>query len=197
MAQRRPLFRGRLSGQGRLLQNLPRPSGQGFRGAYPMPRSGQQQENLQNPLRAFIERGRTNPVMFNVARVLSPPMAAALTAYFKDLDPKPLRGAPIELPAVGRKIYQEGISDTDVPPCASCHGVDAKGQAAFSRLACQLRDYALKKLVNWGKECGQDPAKPDTSAIMESIAHGLTELQIAAVAVYLSYLEELPSLGLA
>src|SRR5215468_2108488 len=37
-------------------------SGQGFRGAYPMPRlAGQQPEYLENQLRAFIERRRTNP----------------------------------------------------------------------------------------------------------------------------------------
>jgi cytochrome c553 len=165
-------------------------SGQGFRGAYPMPRlAGQQPEYLENQLRAFIERRRTNPVMFNVAHVLSPTMVTALAAYFKDLDPKPLRGAPRELAATGKKIYQEGIAGTDVPPCASCHGPDAKGQGAFPRLAGQLHDYILKKLVNWSKERGQDPARPDTSAIMEPIAHGLTEPQIVAVAAYLSYLE--------
>jgi cytochrome c553 len=43
--------------------------------------------------------------------------------------------------------------------------------------------------MNWSKERGQDPANPDTSAIMEPIAQGLTEPQIAAVAAYLSYLE--------
>ncbi len=165
-------------------------SGQGFRGAYPMPRlAGQQPEYLENQLRAFIERRRTNPVMFNVAHVLSPSMVTALAAYFKDLDPKPLRGAPVELAAAGKKIYQEGISGTDVPPCASCHGPEAKGQGAFPRLAGQLHDYVLKKLMNWSKERGQDPGKPDTSAIMEPIAHSLTEPQIAAVAAYLSYLE--------
>jgi len=165
-------------------------SGQGFRGAYPMPRlAGQQPEYLENQLRAFVERRRTNPVMFNVAHVLSPSMLTALATYFKDLDPKPLRGAPIELAAAGKKIYQEGISGTDVPACASCHGQDAKGQGAFPRLAGQLHDYILKKLVNWSKERGQDPARPDTSAIMEPIAHGLTERQITAVAAYLSYLE--------
>ena len=57
------------------------------------------------------------------------------------------------------------------------------------RLAGQLHDYILRKLVNWSKERGQDPANPDTSAIMEPIAHGLTEPQIKAVAAYLSYLE--------
>jgi cytochrome c553 len=165
-------------------------SGQGFRGAYPMPRlAGQQPEYLENQLRAFIERRRTNPVMFNVAHVLSPSMVMALATYFKDLDPRPLGGAPVELAAAGKKIYQEGIAGTDVPACASCHGQDAKGQGAFPRLAGQLHDYILKKLVNWSKERGQDPANPDTSAIMEPIAHGLTQRQTAAVAAYLSYLE--------
>jgi cytochrome c553 len=165
-------------------------SGQGFRGAYPMPRlAGQQPEYLENQLRAFMERRRTNPVMFNVAHVLSPSMVTALAAYFKDLDPKPLRGAPVGLAATGKKIYQEGIAGTDIPACASCHGPEGKGQGAFPRLAGQLHDYVLNKLVNWSRERGQDSARPDTSAIMEPIAHGLTEPQIAAVASYLSYLE--------
>jgi cytochrome c553 len=165
-------------------------SGQGFRGAYPMPRlAGQQPEYLENQLRAFIEGRRTNPVMFNVAHVLSPSMVAALAAYFKDLDPKPLGGSPRELAVTGKRIYQEGIAGTDIPACASCHGEDAKGQGAFPRLAGQLNDYILNKLVNWSKERGQDPVRPDTSAMMEPIAHGLTRSQIAAVAAYLSYLE--------
>jgi cytochrome c553 len=36
---------------------------------------------------------------------------------------------------------------------------------------------------------GQDPKKPDISAIMQPIAHALTEKQIAAVAAYLNFLE--------
>src|ERR1700730_10400849 len=165
-------------------------SGQGFRGAFPMPRlAGQQTEYLENQLRAFIERRRTNPVMFNVAHVLSPSMVTTLAAHFKDLDPKPLGGAPKELVAAGKKIYEEGVPGVDVPSCSSCHGPEAKGNGAFPRLARQLHDHVFKKLVNWSKERGQDPAKPDSSTIMEPIAHNLTEPQIAAVAAYLSYLE--------
>jgi cytochrome c553 len=165
-------------------------SGQGFRGAFPMPRlAGQQTEYFENQLRAFIERRRTNPVMFNVAHVLSPSMVAALAEHFKDLNPKPLGGAPKELVAAGKKIYDDGIPEANVPPCSSCHGPEAKGNGTFPRLAGQLNDYIFGKLVNWSKERGQDPAKPDTSAIMEPIAHNLTEPQIAAVAAYLSYLE--------
>ena len=165
-------------------------SGQGFRGAFPMPRlAGQQPEYLVNQLQAFIERRRTNPVMFNVAHVLSPSMLTALAAHFKDLDPNPLGGAPKELVAAGKKIYEEGVPSAEVPPCATCHGPEAKGADQFPRLAGQLNDYVAKKLLNWSKERGQDPAKPDNSAIMQPIAHNLTEAQVKAVAAYLSYLE--------
>jgi cytochrome c553 len=165
-------------------------SGQGFRGAFPMPRlAGQQPEYLENQLLAFIERRRTNPVMFNVAHVLSPSMLTALSAHFKDLNPKPLGGAPKELVAAGKKIYEDGVPSAEVPPCATCHGPEAKGADAFPRLAGQLHDYVYRKLTNWEKERGQDKAKPDSSAIMQPIAHNLTEAQVKAVAAYLSYLE--------
>src|ERR1700676_1477149 len=93
-------------------------SGQGFRGSFPMPRlAGQQPEYLKNQLQAFIDRRRTNPVMFNVAHVLSPPMLEGLTTYFQNLDPKPLGGAPKELKAEGKKLYEEGVPSAEVPPC--------------------------------------------------------------------------------
>src|ERR1700721_4234478 len=98
-------------------------SGQGFRGAFPMPRlAGQQPEYLENQLQAFIERRRTNPVMFNVAHVLSPSMLTALSEHFKNLNPKPLggAGAPKELVAAGKKIYEDGVPSAEVPPCATC-----------------------------------------------------------------------------
>jgi cytochrome c553 len=164
--------------------------GQGFRGSFPMPRlAGQQPEYIANQLQAFIERRRTNPVMFNVAHVLDPAMVTALSEYFKDLNPKPLGGAPKESVPEGRKIYEGGIPSANVPPCASCHGPDGKGADAFPRLAGQLHDYIVRKLTNWEKERGQNKENPDTSAIMQPIAHDLTAEQIRAVAAYVSQLE--------
>ena len=155
-----------------------------------MPRlAGQSPEYLQNQLQAFIERRRTNPVMFNVAHVLNPPLQKALAEHFKELNPKPLGGAPRELVGEGKRIYQEGVPAANVPPCASCHGPEAKGADAFPRLAGQLNDYIIKKLTNWDKERGQQKDRPDNSAIMQPIAHDLTEAQIRAVAAYVSYLE--------
>jgi cytochrome c553 len=165
-------------------------SGQGFHGSTPIPRlAGQPTQYIENQLQAFIEHRRDNKYMYNVSHVLSPEIRKALAKHFSELNPKPLGGAPKELAAAGKKLYNEGLPDAQVPPCASCHGPEAKGDGEFPRLAGQLNDYILNKLTNWNTERGQDPAKPDTSAIMQPIAHNLTKSQIQAIAAYVNYLE--------
>jgi cytochrome c553 len=165
-------------------------SGQGFRGYYPIPRlAGQQPDYIKNQLVAFTQKRRKNPIMFSVAHVLSPQMLAALSAYFNKLDPKPLGGAPQSLVADGKSIFTEGVPAKEVPPCATCHGDAAKGNGEIPRLAGQLDDYIIAKLTNWDKERGQIASEPDTSALMEPIAHALTPAQIKAVAAYVSTLE--------
>lgn len=152
-----------------------------------MPRlAGQQPQYLESQLQSFIEHRRINPVMRNVAHVLSPEMVAALSAHFQSLNPEPIDGGPKELAPEGKKIFEEGVPSAEVPPCSSCHGDDAKGIGEFPRLAGQLDDYIIGELTNWSKERGLDPAKPDSSAIMAPIAEKLTDHQIAAVAAYLS-----------
>ncbi len=162
-------------------------SGRGFRGGYyPIPRlAGQPVKYIENQLHAFIEHRRTNNIMFNVAHVLTPDMLTALAQKFHELNPDPLGGAPKDLSGQGKKIFTEGIAP-DVPACATCHGPDAQGNDDFPRLAGQLYDYIFAKLKNWDKERGQNPSNPDTSAIMQPIAHGLTDPQIRAVAAYVS-----------
>lgn len=164
-------------------------SGQGYRGYFPMPRlAGQQPKYLENQLRAFIERRRTNPVMFNVAHALSPSMVAALAAHFRELDPNPIGGAPKEYLALGKTIFEEGLPEANVPACSACHGPEAKGRDEIPRLAGQLFPYTVKVLMNWGKERGLGSAK-DTSAIMVPTTHNLTQLQIDAIAAYVSRLK--------
>jgi cytochrome c553 len=166
------------------------PSGQGFRAFNPIPRlAGQPVQYLKNQLKAFSEHGRSSNIMYNVSHVLSPAMLTALTTNFNELNPKPLGGAPKELVSAGEKIFEEGVPDANVPPCASCHGPQAKGDGDFPRLAGQLHDYIYNKLTNWSHERGQNPKAPDASVIMEPIAHSLTESQIKAIAAYVSYLE--------
>ncbi len=81
--------------------------GQGYLGYFPIPRlAGQQPQYIENQLRAFTERRRTNPIMFNVAHVLSPSMMSALAAHFRNLDPRPFGGAPRGSIATGKRILR-------------------------------------------------------------------------------------------
>jgi cytochrome c553 len=161
------------------------PSGQGYRGFYPIPRlAGQQTEYLKNQLQAFVERRRTNNIMVNAARGLSPGMIDALANSFKNFNPRPLGGAPRRLVATGRKIFEEGVPEANIAACAACHGPDATGTRQIPRLAGQLYPYLIKVLVNWSSE-----RRSDTSAIMEPIAHSLNRSQVEAVAAYVSDLK--------
>jgi len=163
-------------------------SGQGYRGYFAMPRlAGQQPQYIENQLRAFIERRRTNPIMANVAHVLSPSMVSALAAHFQHLNPRPIGGAPRGSDALGKQIYEEGLPESNVPACSACHGSSAKGQNEIPRLAGQLYEYTVGQLTGWSKARGQGTAV-DTSAIMAPTAHNLTRSQIQAVAAYVSAL---------
>jgi cytochrome c553 len=163
-------------------------SGQGYRGWFPMPRlAGQQPEYLENQLRAFIERRRTNPIMANVAHALSPSMVSALATHFRDLDPRPIGGAPHHSFSLGKRIFDDGIPEANVPACAACHGTDGRGQNEIPRLAGQLYEYTVGQLTGWARVRGQGSAV-DTSAIMAPTAHNLTRSQVEAVAAYVSTL---------
>src|SRR5215467_9981926 len=109
-------------------------SAQGYRGWFPMPRlAGQQPQYLENQLRAFIERRRTNPVMANVAHALSPSMVSKLAAHFRHLDPRPIGGAPRQNISTGKRIFDDGLPESNVPACSACHGPDGRGQNEIPR----------------------------------------------------------------
>jgi cytochrome c553 len=166
------------------------PAAQGYRGYFPIPRlAGQQPEYIENQLRAFIERRRANSIMFSVAHVLSPSMVTALAEHFRNMHPRPFGGGPRNLTGAGRKIFEDGVPEANVAACAACHGPGAVGNGQVPRLAGQLYPYLVNALTNWSKERGQNRSQPDTSLVMEPVAHSLTRSQVEAVAAYLSSLD--------
>jgi cytochrome c553 len=186
-----PVRTGGVAGKVEYCTDCHGPSGQGYHGYLTMPRlAGQSSEYIENQLRSFAERSRERDLFINMARVhgLSPDMRAALAAHFQALNPRPIGGGPRNLLGTGKRIYDEGIPEANIPACAACHGPDAKGQEAIPRLAGQLYAYTVKELTNWTRERGQGSAKDDTSAVMTPIAHALNPAQVSALAAYLSYL---------
>lgn len=180
-----------LQGKIQYCQDCHGASARGYRGFYPIPRlAGQTPEYIENQLRAFVEGRREKHIPIRMARVhgVSPAMRAELAAHFQELDPSPIGHAPTGLMAAGKKLYEEGAPDMNVPACAACHGPDARGEGAIPRLAGQLFPYTVKELSEWERERGQDPATSDTSKTMVAIVRNMTKAQIKAVAAYVSTL---------
>jgi len=186
------LPRGALHAKLRYCTGCHGPSGRGFPGGYyPIPRlAGQQPEYIENQLHAFQEGRRERQLVMRMSKVhgLNPAMQSALAVRFTAFHPAPISGGPRRLIEAGKKLYEEGDPDANVPACAACHGPQALGDGITPRLAGQGYRYLTKELTGWQKERGQNPEE-DTSAIMAPIAQSLTKPQIQAVAAYLSHLD--------
>ncbi len=108
----------------------------------------------------------------------------ALGAYFEK---QPTYAHPVddpELAQVGRYIYQRGNADSGVPACASCHGEAGQGSATLPRLAGQHARYTERQLKLFDKR-----ERTNDNAVMHAVASRLTELELKAVASYVSGLK--------
>ena len=174
-----------------VLPRLPRPFGTGLSRILSDPAAGRTANGLHREPVAGIRRTPATQQHHGqcCARVEPGDDQRARDRDFQSLNPPPLGGAPKQLVAEGRKIFEGGVPDANVAACAACHGPEATGRDQIPRLAGQLYPYLVKELTNWGKERGQIPAHPDTSFIMAPVAHSLTRSEVEAVAAYLSYLK--------
>jgi len=167
-------------------------SGQGYVGFLTMPRlAGQTTTYLESQLRAFAEGRRDRDLFLNMAKIhgMSPTMRTALAAHFREAHPRPFGGAPRHLAAAGRRIFDDGVPEANIPACAACHGPEAQGQGPNPRLAGQLYPYLMSRLSRFPSESRRAGADADPTATMARVAHNLTRSQMAAVAAYVSQLK--------
>jgi cytochrome c553 len=167
-------------------------SGQGYVGFLTMPRlAGQTTTYLESQLRAFAEGRRDRDLFLNMAKIhgMSPTMRTALAAHFREAHPRPFGGAPRHLAAAGRRIFDDGVPEANIPACAACHGPEAQGQGPNPRLAGQLYPYLMSRLSRFPSESRRAGADVDPTATMARVAHNLTRSQMAAVAAYVSQLK--------
>ena len=86
-----------------------------------------------------------------------------------------------ELALMGRFIYLRGNPYSGVPACASCHGATGQGTATLPRLAGQHAQYTERQLKAFNQR-----ERTNDNAVMHSVAVKLTELELKAVASYIS-----------
>ena len=61
-----------------------------------------------------------------------------------EVNAPPAADGPEALVEAGRKIFEDGVPDENVPACAACHGQDAHGSDQVPRLAGQLYSYTVE-----------------------------------------------------
>lgn len=130
---------------------------------------------------ADFKSGRRKGTMNEMAADLTAAEMAALGQYFSSKPPQAHRVSDPDFTAVGKYIYHNGNKWSGVAACASCHGEDGAGTEQLPRIAGQHLRYLVTQLQDFNSR-----ERTNDNAIMHSIASKLTEMEIEAVARYLS-----------
>lgn len=136
---------------------------------------------LARQLADFKSGARASSVMREMVRDLSDADMQALAKYYSR---KPATANEVkdpELAAVGRYVYHHGNRFSGVAACTGCHGAEAAGGAELPRLAGQNALYIENRIKQFSA-----PERGRDSPVMHTIVVRMTELEIKAVAEYLS-----------
>ncbi len=136
---------------------------------------------IARQLANFKSGARKSSAMQDMVKDLSEADMKALGAYFSRKSATAAEVKDPELAAVGRYVYHQGNRYSGVAACAGCHGADAAGSAELPRLAGQNALYIENRIKQFGA-----PERSQDSPVMHAIVARMTELEVKAVAEYLS-----------
>ena len=146
--------------------------------------AGQHHQYIAKQLGDFKSGRRKSDTMNGMAQDLTPEEMLALGVYFEQKPTKPREARDAELAAVGRYIFHRGNDFSGVAACAGCHGVKGHGTEQFPRLSGQVTRYTESQLKSFNTR-----ARTNDNEVMHSVASKLTELEVKAVALYISTLD--------
>lgn len=146
--------------------------------------AGQNAAYVARQLADYKSGKRRSTTMQPMVEDLSQADFAALGAWYAS---RPTQVHPVEdadLAQVGRFVYLRGNPYAGVAACASCHGPAGQGSDTLPRLAGQHAQYTENQLRQFNKR-----ERTNDNAVMHAIASRLSELEVKAVASYLSGLK--------
>jgi len=113
--------------------------------------AGQNAAYMETQLKAFKDQARGDPYavayMWGMASQLDDGTIKRLTAYYAAELPTPGRIGDAARMAAGKDIYENGVHESGILACISCHGDHAQGKDVIPRLGGQHPEYLLKQLV--------------------------------------------------
>ena len=146
--------------------------------------AGQNAAYVAQQLADYKSGRRKSSTMQPMVEDLNPADMKALGDWFAS---RPTHGHPVDdgdLAGVGKFVYMRGNPYSGVAACATCHGGNAHGTATLPRLAGQHAQYTENQLKQFGTR-----ERTNDNAVMHGIASKLSELEVKAVAAYLSGLK--------
>jgi cytochrome c553 len=143
--------------------------------------AGQHAEYIAKQLTAFKSGQRKSTAMAEMVAKLTPDEMLALGKYYEKMSVPREEAKDPQLAAMGRYIFHNGNKFSGVPACVSCHGTNAEGAANLPRLAGQFSGYIHTQLKSFNKR-----ERTNDNAVMHVVAGQMTELEMAAVAEYVS-----------
>jgi cytochrome c553 len=146
--------------------------------------AGQNAQYTARQLADYKSGRRKSSAMQPMVEDLSPADFAALGHYFETRSVHFHAVDDAELAQMGRYIYLRGNPFSGVPACSSCHGAGGQGTANLPRLAGQHAQYTERQLKAFNQR-----ERTNDNAVMHTVAVKLTELELKAVASYISGLK--------
>ena len=141
----------------------------------------QHPEYLVKQLQEFKSGTRNNAVMKGFATALSDDDMRNIAYWAVSQKAKTGFAKDKELVALGEKIYRGGISDRQIPACASCHSPTGAGiPAQYPRLSGQHADYTIAQLTGF-----RDGVRKN-SLQMTQVSAKLNDREIKAVSDYIA-----------
>ena len=146
--------------------------------------AGQNEAYLARQLRDYRSGKRVSTAMQPMVAALSEDDFVALGRYFASRPTHLHEVADPELAQVGAYVYKRGNAYSGVAACAGCHGPNGYGTNHLPRVAGQHAQYTEKQLREFNSR-----ARTNDNTVMHTAASKLTELELKAVAAYLSGLK--------
>lgn len=147
--------------------------------------AAQTEPYIVEQLKSFRMHSRSDPAgfeyMWGLSRHLTDEQIDGLASYFASQKPIKQRAEAGEAQvSAGKKIFEDGIPEKNVPACNTCHGERGQGNGKFPRIADQHADYVVKQLAVFQRT----DERPE-AAVMKVVAHDLTETNMKDVAAFL------------
>lgn len=146
--------------------------------------AGQHASYVARQLADYQSGKRKNDTMQSMVSDLSADDMRLLGMYFESKPAQKHAVADPELAQVGRFVYNRGNPFSGVAACANCHGAAGHGTDKLPRLGGQHAAYVENQLKAFSKR-----ERTNDNAVMHTIASKLTELELKAVASYISGLQ--------